>query len=307
MSLFITGGTGSLGSAICGLPATQNLSRVVVYSRSESRQADMKSRIPEGGAGGMRYILGDIRDQYKMSKAMTNCEYVIHAAAMKRIDTCEYDPMEAVSVNIDGTMNVIKSCLENNVASAIFVSTDKACEPVSLYGATKMAAERAWIAANNLGKTRFNVCRYGNVLSSTGSLLKIWEQQLKAEKPVSITAKGMRRYFWSLAEASEFVMLRMFNNDSQKDRGVIYVPQMRSFDIEEMSTPYAKFGTDYTGARCPEKLNEDLVSVYEGEHCYKREGYYAIYPSYHDWSGKQEIIGEAVPEGFKMSTEVAEL
>lgn len=299
MKLFISGGSGSLGRAITR--KLQYEERVVVYSRTEGRQNEMMVEIPEGGVSGVRYFLGDIADYDRLVYAMKGCDIVIHAAAQKCIESCEYNIFESVKTNVKGTENIVRACLANNVKLAIFVSSDKATDAISAYGCEKFLGERIFINANNYGSTRFNVCRYGNVIGSAKSVFHTWEKQASSGEELTVASQGLTRFFWKIDEAADFIIDKITDKDIQQDRGCIYIPKMQSFSIMDVACSYST-KINITGFRCPEKVAELLVSETERPFTYKRKNYYVVYPILHHWCNKEQIYGEEIKEKIDFSS-----
>ena len=200
MNLLITGGSGFIGNEIVK-QIYDKYDRIVIYSRSESKQAEMKERFPEYPDNKMRYMVGDVRDVTRLTSAMRGIDHVIHAAALKRVETAEYDPAECLKTNVVGTMNVIEACNSAGIKKCITTSTDKAAAPETLSGSSKLCAERLFVSANNLGKCRFSICRYANVEGSTGSVVELWHRQHNAGIPLTITDVRMSR-MWIQADVA---------------------------------------------------------------------------------------------------------
>lgn len=276
VKIAILGGSGSLGTALA--ERLQHEERCVIYSRTEGRQQEMKLKVPEGGPSGIRYFLGDICDYDRLSLAMKGCDIVIHCAAMKMIDACEYNVLESIKNNVIGTENVVRACLENDVKKAIFVSSDKACDPISTYGSEKFLGERIFINSNNYGKCRFNCVRYGNVIGSNKSVFHLWDKQAIAGETLTVTHPEMTRFFWTVQGAADFIIDKL----SLDDRGVVYIPKMQSFRMMDIAASYSP-DIQITGLRCSEKLHERLVSEVEVDNTYDRDLYYIIYPVQHPW------------------------
>lgn len=298
LRILITGATGSLGKQLVKkLHLTQE--RVVAFSRDELKQSEMEKVFPEGGEKGLRYFIGDVRDFERLKKAFSGIEFVIHAAAMKRIESCEYNPVEALKTNVLGSLNVINAAIETGVKKVILVSTDKAPNASTLYGASKLMAERLFVSSNNLGSTRFSVVRYGNVTGSRGSVFDLWQEQKAAGKPLTVTDKRMTRFFWTLEEASQFVLRRL--NDMQG--GEIFLPKMTGYSVREMAE---KISTNIveTGLRGIEKLHETLLTDEEARCTYDCDEYYTIMPEHHEWSKNLTAIGKPVTKDFKYTSQV---
>lgn len=265
ITLAITGGTGSLGKAILKhqtLLKENGIERIRIISRDEIKQDDLeKSYI---GDIELQCILGDVRSRERMEMALSGCQYVIHAAALKIAPKVEYDVAEAVRTNVSGTENVLKSFLQNKDAtSGIFVSTDKAVDPVNAYGFSKATAERIWLWGMMFqNQTKLSVCRYGNVFGSRGSIVFHWARAIERDEPMKITDPRMTRFFIRLNDAAEFVLRRLFQNQG----GEIYVPKMSSalmMDVGEALCAVEGKTPDWVkiGLREGEKIHEVLTSV----------------------------------------------
>lgn len=266
-SILITGGTGSLGqSLVKSLIGSKDYERIVAYSRDEHKQEKMSAELRSDQ---VRYFIGDVRDKDRLRLAMRGCWHIVHAAALKIVPSGEYNPMEYIKTNIIGSQNLIDLMLEDNghlgTRKALFISTDKAVNPVNLYGATKLCMERLAIASNALGthqdRTRamFSVCRYGNVANSNGSVIKVFKQQLEEKIPFTITDKLMTRYWIELEEASKFVLDSL--NKIEKG-GEIFIPDMPSFKIVDLARAFKPnlhtYDVNYIGIRKGEKLHEQI-------------------------------------------------
>jgi UDP-N-acetylglucosamine 4,6-dehydratase/5-epimerase len=298
MNVFITGGSGTLGRELVRQLA-DTAEKIVIYSRDESKQAAMKAEFPETSVGNIRYRIGDIRDIDRMRIAMHDCDTVIHAAAMKRIDTCETEVYECLKTNIDGTANVAKLCNELGIAKAVFISTDKACDPISAYGAAKAFSEHLWVQSNNYGPCRFNVVRYGNVRGSKGSIHEQWES--KRGQRITVTSPEMTRYFWNLEDAAAFCLWAL----DSPSRGIILAPKMCSFRIIEIARQYS-FDIEITGLRCNEKLHERLVCDSDIVSGLARDigNAWAIFPHNHDWDYGQTPYGKMITETKGVTSEI---
>lgn len=271
--ILITGGTGSFGQAFVKSLIGSNYERIVVYSRDEHKQERMKSEL---NSDQVRYFIGDVRDKDRLRLATRGCWDIVHAAALKIVPSGEYNPMEYIKTNILGSQNIIDICLENehmgSPRKVIFISTDKAVNPVNLYGATKLCMEKLALASNNLttqyGATRalFGVCRYGNVANSNGSVIKVFEKQYKLNLPFTITDPNMTRFWIELEEAVEFVknsLNNMYNRFmSDEGKGGLFIPDMPSFKIMDLAKAFrpnlTKHDINYLGIREGEKLHEQL-------------------------------------------------
>jgi UDP-N-acetylglucosamine 4,6-dehydratase/5-epimerase len=271
--------------------------RIVVFSRDEQKQYTMEKEYREGGKRGLRYMLGDVRSVSRLAQAMRGCDCVIHAAAMKHVPACEYNPQEAVKTNIIGSQNVVDACNMVGIKKCIVVSTDKAVHPVNLYGATKLCMEKLTIAANNLGKCRFSVCRYGNVEGSKGSVIPLWKKLHSEGKPIPITDRRMTRFWISIEEAAKFVIHKL----NIMQGGEIFIPEIKSksmLDLAKEIAPNAE--TEELGIRAGEKLHECLISEEDARSCFYNKGYYTIYPQFHDWTTDIQPKGSQMAESFRL-------
>jgi UDP-N-acetylglucosamine 4,6-dehydratase len=286
--VLITGGAGTLGREIARQLHLDHPSlRIVIYSRDEGKQAAMRAELPEGGADGLRYMLGDIRDYPRLLTAMEKCDTVVHAAAMKMIDTCEYDAWEAVSVNVVGTQSVARACKEAGVRRALFVSTDKAPDPVSVYGKTKSIGESVWLHGNTISQTEFVAVRYGNVVGSAKSVFHRWKAQAQAGEPLTITSADATRFYWSVTAAADFCIRHL---TEPVTRGCVYIPRMRSWQIANIARTYSD-NVVVTGWRCPEKTHEVLWTEWENDQVRMQDDRYVLYPYSHSWTSDCEMVG----------------
>ncbi len=276
--ILITGATGSFGSELVTiLKSNFKPKKIIIFSRDELKQFEMANRL--GDDKKLRFFIGDVRDRDRLDLAMKDVDYVFHAAALKHVPIAEYNPIEAIKTNIIGAENVIMSAIQNNVKKVMALSTDKAVNPINLYGATKLAADKLFIAANNLsGKngTVFSVVRYGNVLGSRGSVvpffLKIKE---KKDKIIPITHKDMTRFFISINDAVNYVL----NCTIKMKGGEIFVPKIPSFriiDLAKALIPNCKL--KFIGIRSGEKIDEILISKEESKYTIETKNDYIVFP-----------------------------
>lgn len=259
-SILITGGTGSFGKAFVSYALHKyHPKKLIVFSRDELKQLEMAREHPCIKGSPMRYFIGDVRDRQRLHQAMQDVDYVIHAAAMKQVPACEYNPFEAVLTNVMGTANVIHAALHEGVEKAIFLSSDKAVAPINLYGATKMCAERLFIRSNAYSGTtgtKFSCVRYGNVVGSRGSVIPLFLEQ-RETGVLTITDRRMTRFWMTLEQAAQFVISVLAGMYG----GEIFVPRlpsMRIVDLAEAIAPGARH--EITGIRPGEKLHEMLIS-----------------------------------------------
>lgn len=276
--ILITGGTGSFGRALAkNLLKANNFDRIVIYSRDEHKQEQMAKEIDDPDQR-LRFLIGDIRDKDRLRLAMAGCWYVVHAAAMKIVPTAEYNPMECIKTNIIGAQNLIDVALENysTTKKIIALSTDKAVNPVNLYGATKLCAEKLFIAANNLAgheQAIFSIVRYGNVANSNGSVIPVFKKLLNEGKPLTVTSELMTRYWITLDDAVKFVLNSLYTMQG----GEVFLPHMPSFNV--MSLALAMTTSDNiitTGVRPGEKIHEQIE-----QDCYSHTN--------EDWLGIGEL------------------
>lgn len=293
-SILITGGTGSLGKAlITDLLKNSSARRIAIFSRDELKQHNLRNEIGESER--LRWFIGDIRDLERLKRAFHGVDYVIHAAALKQVDTGEYNPMEFIKTNILGSQNVIDAAIETGVKRVVALSTDKASSPINLYGATKLTADKLFVAANNYSfsyGTTFSVVRYGNVMGSRGSVIPHWKNLASIGKPLPVTDERMTRFWISIDEAVKFVM------DSLEimSGGELYVPRipsMRIVDLAAAVAPESKLVQ--IGMRPGEKLHEEMISADDSRRTTFNGNRYVVSPVVAEW-GYIEPTGEQLPE-----------
>ena len=298
-SILITGGTGSFGNHFVPMTLARfNPKRLVVYSRDEMKQWEM-AKLFEGD-NRVRFFIGDIRDKDRLSRALDGIDYVVHAAAIKIVPTAEYNPFECIKTNVNGAMNLIDACIDKKVKKVVALSTDKACNPVNLYGASKLASDKLFISGNTYAaqkNTRFSVVRYGNVIGSRGSIIPFFKQIAEQGKPLPITDTRMTRFMISLEQGVHLVWQAL----GSMDGGEIYVkkiPSMNITDIARAIAPDSEF--EIIGIRPGEKLHEQMIGLENAYYTYEYKDYYKILPSIRFWGGEKIKIGEGVkvPENF---------
>ena len=307
-SILITGATGSFGKQFVKTLLNQYQPRkVIVYSRDELKQYEMAQ---EFKAPVMRYFIGDVRDRERLRLAMRNVDYVVHAAALKQIPTAEYNPMECIKTNIHGANNIIDVAIEQKVEKVIALSTDKAVHPINLYGATKLAADKLFVAANNIvgaSKTRFSVVRYGNVVGSRGSVVPFF-QKLVREKvsELPITDPRMTRFWITLQHGVDLVL----NSFERMQGGEIFVPKIPSMKITDLADALAPgVPTRIVGIRPGEKLHEAMFSAESSNLAVEFQDHYVIRPTIqyaYSIDYTSNLLGEKgipVPEGFEYSSD----
>jgi UDP-N-acetylglucosamine 4,6-dehydratase/5-epimerase len=281
-SVLITGGTGSLGKALIPeLLGPYGVRRLVILSRDELKQFEIRNTYPDESR--LRYFLGDIRDRSRLLRAFHGVDYVIHAAALKQVDTAEYNPFEFVETNIRGSQNVIEAAIDAGIKRVVALSTDKASSPINLYGATKLAADRMFIAANHYAAsydTRFSVVRYGNVSGSRGSIVPKWAEMAARGEALPITDLRMTRFWITLPQAVDFV-LRSFDLMSGGELYVPRIPSIRIVDLAEAIAPGAK--TVEIGIRPGEKLHEEMIALDDARRTVKVGDRMVVLPHISGW------------------------
>ncbi|EOD54657.1 UDP-N-acetylglucosamine 4,6-dehydratase (inverting) [Aeromonas molluscorum] len=277
-TILVTGGTGSFGKRFIQMVLERyQPARLIVYSRDELKQFEMQQHFNHPC---MRYFIGDVRDGERLDMAMRDVDYVVHAAALKQVPAAEYNPMECIKTNVGGAENVIKAALNNGVKKVIALSTDKAANPVNLYGATKLCSDKLFVAANNMaGKnpTVFSVVRYGNVVGSRGSVVPFFEQLIaKGASNLPITHAEMTRFWLTLQQGVEFVLA----NFARMKGGEVFVPKIPSVRITDLASAMApELPQEIIGIRPGEKLHEVMCPADDSYHTYEFKDYYVIAPS----------------------------
>ena len=301
-NILITGGTGSFGHAF--VPWTlkkYNPKRLVVFSRDEMKQWEMSKAFQNDPR--VRFFIGDVRDKDRLNRALSDIEYVIHAAAMKIVPTAEYDPFECVKTNVLGAMNLIDASIDNGVKSVVTLSTDKASSPSNLYGATKLTADRLFVAGNHYsaGSTKFSVVRYGNVMGSRGSVIPLF-LSMKDKGSFPITDKKMTRFMITLEEGVELVW-QVFDDMIGGEIYVKKIPSMKVIDIAKSINKNAKL--EIVGVRPGEKIYEEMIGIGDGPYTYEYKDYYKILPAINSWhlDPKRIGLGVKVSKNFTYSSE----
>ncbi len=300
-TVLITGGTGSFGQAFTDLLVkTQECKGIRIYSRSEYMQWEMQKRFKN--ASNIKYLIGDVRDRPRLQRAMADVDVVVHASALKQVPTCEYNPIEAVQTNVEGSANVINATIDCGVRQVIAISSDKAVHPVNLYGATKMVMEKLFTQANVYSQhTRFACTRYGNVVGSRGSVIPLFIEQAKTGA-ITITDERMTRFWLTLEQGTNFVL----NCLSMMKGGEIFVPLIPSMKIRDLAiaiAPDAKVRV--TGIRPGEKLHEVLTTEDEARHAKLYEDVIVIAPEFPFWGegSYEDATGVVPPEGFRYTSD----
>lgn len=299
-SILITGGTGSFGRAFVARLLKSRVARIAILSRDELKQFDMRKSLPPDER--LRFFVGDIRDLTRLVTALHNIDFVVHAAALKQVDTGEYNPMEFVKTNVLGSQNVIEGCISAGVKKVIALSTDKASSPINLYGATKLTADKLFVAANNYSQgygTAFSVVRYGNVIGSRGSVIQVFDRLIAEGKPLPITDERMTRFWIPISQAVEFV-LDSFNIMSGGELYVPKIPSMRIIDLARAMSPNAAL--QIVGIRPGEKLHEEMISIDDSRRTVELKNRFVVNPIHAEW-GYRTPKGSRVPEGFSYKSD----
>ena len=303
-TLLLTGGTGSFGHTFVPMTLARfNPKRLIIYSRDEMKQWEMAKRFQ--GDPRVRFFIGDVRDKDRLYRALDNVDYVVHAAATKIVPTAEYNPFECVKTNVLGAMNLIDACIDKGVKRVVALSTDKASSPVNLYGATKLASDKLFVAGNSYAgghDTRFAVVRYGNVMGSRGSVIPFF-LSIRDQGELPITDERMTRFMISLEQGVELVW-QAFEDMVGGEIYVKKIPSMRVIDLARAIAPKARLR--FVGIRPGEKLHEQMVSPEDSLHTYEYAEHYKILPAIHNWDTSSERIknGIKVPEGFEYRSDV---
>ncbi len=291
-TILITGGTGSLGQVLTKRLLTCEMGKprkIIIFSRDEAKQHFMRLEYENNKKSTdeviynnfkrlIEFRIGDVRDYHSVCSALAGVDYIINAAALKQVPTCEYFPFEAVQTNVSGPQNIIRAIIENNfsIDTVVGISTDKACKPVNVMGMTKSLQERIFISANIMApQTRFVCVRYGNVLTSRGSVIPLFHEQIKSGGPVTVTTKDMTRFLLSLDKAVDTI----FEAVHKANAGEIYIPKVpsaRIIDIAEILTEGINVEIEFIGIRPGEKIHEVLISEEESQFAYDKGNYYAI-------------------------------
>ncbi len=307
-TILITGGTGSFGKAFVSLTLKKlKPKKIIIYSRDESKQWDMQENYKNNSK--IKFIIGDIRDYVNLNNAMKGADFVVHAAATKIVPTAEINPFECIKTNINGSMNVINASINNNVKKVIALSTDKACNPVNLYGATKLAADKLFISGN-LDKlknnTYFSIVRYGNVIGSRGSVIPYFKSIAKKKTKIPITSLDMTRFIINLKQCVEFVWMAF----DKMHGGEIFVKKIPSIKILDIANAISSKKNYYKliGIRSGEKLHEEMISLDDANFTYEFNDFYKILPSILDKKifKKMSSNGKKVKKNFSYKSNLNE-
>ena len=298
--ILVTGGTGSFGRKFLETVLERYEPRkVIIFSRDELKQSEMAR---EFGGPNVRYFIGDVRDLDRLKRAMHGVDVVVHAAAMKQVPACEYNPFEAVKTNVLGGANVIEASIDAGVEKVLAISTDKAVNPVNLYGATKLCTEKLFVQGNSYvaeGGTRFSCARYGNVVGSRGSVIPLFVEQHQSGT-ITVTDERMTRFWITLQQGVDFVIQSL----GVMEGGEIFVPKIPSMHILDLAKAVAPGSQiEFRGIRPGEKLHEVLVSEDESHHPLEHEKFYVITPLHSWWRSGNWQSGQPVPTGFRFSSD----
>ena len=308
-AVLITGGTGSFGKKFIEtiLDRYPSVKKIIIYSRDELKQFDLKQKYPNSIYPQLRFFIGDIRDKDRLKRACEGVDVIIHAAALKQVDTAEYNPTECIRTNIDGAENVIHAALDCGVKDVVALSTDKACAPINLYGATKLVSDKLFTAANNIRGSKnikFSVVRYGNVMGSRGSVIPFFISK-KSEGVIPITHKDMTRFNISLQSGVDMVMYAIINHLG----GEIFVPKIPSYHILDIAKAIApNCETQIVGIRPGEKLHEEMITDTDALNTIDLGKYFAILPAISFIYSEEDYIvhhkAVKVPFGFKYNSKI---
>lgn len=297
-TILVTGGTGSFGNTFVPMTlAKYNPKKIIILSRDEMKQWDMAKKFHNDPR--VRFFIGDVRDRERLYRALDGVDYVVHAAATKIVPTAEYNPFECVKTNVDGAMNLIDACIDKGVKRVVALSTDKASSPINLYGATKLASDKLFVAGNAYSGehgTRFAVVRYGNVMGSRGSVIPFF-MSIKDKGVLPVTDERMTRFMISLEQGVELVW-HAFEDMVGGEIYVKKIPSMKVTDLARVVAPEAR--QEIVGIRPGEKLHEQMIGAEDSFHTFEYPEHYKILPAINGWSDSPERIkdGKRVPEGF---------
>jgi len=305
-SVLITGGTGSFGRAFVRTVLERHRpARLIVFSRDEQKHFDMEHD-PAFQHPAMRYFIGDVRDAQRLEMAMHNVDVVVHAAALKHVPTAEYNPFECIRTNVNGAENVVTAALRAEVPKVVALSTDKAANPANLYGASKLASDKIFVAANNLAggrDSRFSVVRYGNVVGSRGSVIPLFRRLIDSgAESLPITDERMSRFWITLRQGVDFVLSSL----ALMHGGEIFVPKIPSMRIADMAACMAPgMPTHSVGIRPGEKLHEVLITTDEARTTVELDDRYVVLPALHFWDEREHVFDGArpVPDGFRYASD----
>lgn len=301
--VLVTGGTGSFGRKFVEIMLKEHRpKKLIVFSRDELKQHEMRQIFPDHGESPVRYFIGDVRDRDRLERAFHGVDIVVHAAALKQVPACEYNPIEAIKTNVDGATNIIEAAIDQNVKQVLALSTDKAVNPANLYGATKLCAEKLFVQGNaysGLSGTRFSCVRYGNVVGSRGSVIPLFYEQRKTGR-ITVTDPRMTRFWLTLDQGVRFVIGCI----ERMHGGELFIPKIPSMNIMDLVTAIAPgCEVDQVGIRPGEKLHESLMSEDEARSSLDLGSMFVVEPLHPWWDGAKWTEGNRLPEGFRYSSD----
>lgn len=301
-TVLVTGGTGSFGKKFSRIILKKyNIEKLIIFSRDELKQARMKSEFNDDPR--LRFFIGNVRDKDRLYRAFDGVDIVVHAAALKRVPECEYNPFEAVKTNILGAQNIINAAIDRNVKRIVALSTDKAANPINLYGATKLCSDKLFTAGNAYAgdkDTRFAVVRYGNVMGSRGSVIPFFQEKKEKGEKIPITDPRMTRFWITLEEGVELVLTAL----DKMQGGEIFVPKIPSMKITDLAEAIApECEQELVGIRPGEKLHEVLISKSDARHTIEFENFYVILPEFSWWESTNYNEGSFLNDGFEYTSD----
>jgi UDP-N-acetylglucosamine 4,6-dehydratase len=297
-TILVTGGTGSFGKKFIKKILKYPVRKVIVFSRDELKQYEMAQQYTDPR---MRFFIGDVRDKERLYRALDGVDIIIHAAALKQVPACEYNPFEAIKTNVGGAENIIEAAIDRGVEKVIALSTDKACCPINLYGATKLASDKLFVAANAYvgGKnTHFSVVRYGNVMGSRGSVIPFFKKMRETGR-VPVTDDRMTRFWITLDQGVQFVI----DNLGRMQGGELFIPKIPSMKVVDLAKAIApECKIEIVGIRPGEKLHESMITEDDARHSVEFDDYYVIQPEFAWWPKNAEKGSKTLPEGFSYTS-----
>lgn len=298
-TILVTGGTGSFGRKFIQTVLKQDIKKVIVFSRDELKQFEMAQEYTDPR---IRFFIGDVRDKDRLYRAFDGVDVVVHAAALKHVGACEYNPFEAIKTNIHGAQNIIEAAIDKGVQRVIALSTDKAASPINLYGATKLASDKLFVAANayvGMKDTKFSVVRYGNVVGSRGSVVPFFKK-IRHTGKLPITDERMTRFWITLDQGVQFVL----DNLERMHGGEIFVPKIPSMKVIDLAKAIApECEIEFVGIRPGEKLHEAMITEDDARHTLEFEQYYVIQPEFSWWSKDGLKDGKLLNDDFKYTSD----
>lgn len=293
-TILVTGGTGSFGRKFVSAVLEMDVKKIIIFSRDELKQYEMAQEYTDPR---VRFFIGDVRDKERLYRAFDGVDVVIHAAALKHVGICEYNPFEAIKTNIHGAQNIIEAAIDRGVERVMALSTDKAASPVNLYGATKLASDKLFVAANSYAgnkKTRFSVVRYGNVVGSRGSVVPFFKK-IRSTGKLPITDERMTRFWITLTQGVQFVL----DNLKRMKGGEIFVPKIPSMKVTDLAKAIApECKVEIKGIRPGEKLHEAMITEDDARRTLEFDTYYIIQPEFPWWDAESSKGGKPMAEGF---------